>query len=641
MKKVTTLTLALFMFVGISYAQEREFLLDIPNSTDLTQGFATGSHSGARGVSGPYDLDGDGLIEILVTEYSGGGRVHVVENVSADTWELVYSTPWSDSTGSSQNGRYAAGGDLDGDGFGEIIFLSGRSYSDTNPNAASLPPGLHVYEYTGSGNDYGDAPANIYEFDGDLPDRWSSEILVVQDVDGDDVEEVLFPNNGGTGFNNYDSWYVLSVNGDIGTGFEVWVTETRVSSRSTEDYDPVGRGGGSPSSIHAADLDGDGTLELSLHSWNNFNFTNGDITGADTYVFPADGAPNAFVNATAGIGDHVSLFGGVVVDIDDNGDDEVFYPRFQTGGVSVLNYEANEDPLQITMDNFALDVLPGFTTLGITTGDIDSDGAMELIGAGPAYTPQRHAAGSAPVWARVAEFNGGDPEVASNYVIEDITYEEDFDTLDENFDLIMRDSAGVMTEYFEETGFSGKDRGGAQSGQGSQFVSKLAYLGDADLDGQIEIALGFQGVDDSTYVIQEVFQPADSTYLRTILERRANENRVFMRVISGSGLRVSIDDERIIVPSDYKLHANYPNPFNPTTTIAFTLPLDKAVSVRVYDVTGRLVRTLVNNQTYTAGTHEVTWDGTSDAGSMVASGSYLYTLEYGNFRQSKTMVMIK
>lgn len=626
MKKVTTLTLALFLFAGLSYAQESEFLLNIPNSTDFKQGFPTGVGNGARGFSGPFDLDADGLVEVLVTEYSGGGRVHVIENIGVDTWELVYSTPWNDSTSTTQNGRQAIGADLDGDGFGEILMLQGGGYSATNPEIASLPPGLYVYEHTGADNDYGTAAATIYEFSTDLPDRWRSDQMEVWDVDGDGIEELLLPNNGGD--NRYDNWYVLSVTGDIGTGFDVWNEEERVSSRGSEDFDPIERGGGSPASIHSADLDGDGTLELSLSSFNNFNFTNGDITDADTYVFPSAGDPNVFLRGYSF--DDASLFGGVVADIDGNGDDEIFYPSLVTGNVAILNYESGEDVLQVTEDNLIVDLLPGLSGLGIVTGDIDGDGSMELIGGGGSIGASAYEAGQSPVWLRIAEFNGGDPEDPANYTIEEIEYSESFDTDGSAYDTVNRDSAGVMTTYLEN-GLNGVP-----------FATKLAYLGDADLDGIREVAFAIQSVDDSTFTYNEVFNPGDSTYTRTTVSATSNENRVFMRVISGGpGFTVSIDDERIIVPSDYKLHANYPNPFNPTTTIGFTLPLDKAVSVKVYDVTGRLVRTLVNNQTFAAGTHEVTWDGMSDAGSMVASGSYLYTLEYGNFRQSKTMVMIK
>ncbi|AEN74743.1 FG-GAP repeat protein (plasmid) [Rhodothermus marinus SG0.5JP17-172] len=330
-------------------------------------------------------MDGDGLVEVLVTDYSGGGRVYVIENKGVDTWELVYATPWMDSTSTSQNARYAVCGDLDGDGKGEFMFLSGRSYSATNPlvGQLNLRPGLFVYEFTGTDDDYGTGPASIYDFPDDLPDRWVSEQMVVADVDGDGQQELLFPNNGRN--NRYDNWYILSVTGDIGSGFEVWVEEARISSRASEGFDPVNRGGGSPYAILPADLDGDGTYELSMHSWNNFNFTNGDVLGPDQYQFPDANAQNVYVRASSG--DHVALFGGVVVDINGDGDDEVFYPNFYTGQLAVLNYESGENPLEITTDQLIFPLLEGPTNLGITTGDLDGDGHPELIGAG--YTDSR------------------------------------------------------------------------------------------------------------------------------------------------------------------------------------------------------------------------------------------------------------
>ena len=114
-----------------------------------------------------------------------------------------------------------------------------------------------------------------------------------------------------------------------------------------------------------------------------------------------------------------------------------------------------------------------------------------------------------------------------------------------------------------------------------------------------------------------------------------------MRVMSGDGLSTQITYDRIIVPSDYVLGGNYPNPFNPSTSFEFTLPLDKRVSVRIYDVSGRLVRTLVNGEYFAEGTHTVTWNGRDDGGQPVASGAYIYTLEWGQFRQSRSMILAK
>jgi hypothetical protein len=88
------------------------------------------------------------------------------------------------------------------------------------------------------------------------------------------------------------------------------------------------------------------------------------------------------------------------------------------------------------------------------------------------------------------------------------------------------------------------------------------------------------------------------------------------------------------------LDQNTPNPFNPSTTISFTLPAREQVTVSIYDANGRLVRTLLN-ESRDFGTHSVTWDGRSDAGSTVGSGVYFYRLTAGKYSESKKMVMLK
>ncbi|MDP3023968.1 MAG: FlgD immunoglobulin-like domain containing protein [candidate division Zixibacteria bacterium] len=94
------------------------------------------------------------------------------------------------------------------------------------------------------------------------------------------------------------------------------------------------------------------------------------------------------------------------------------------------------------------------------------------------------------------------------------------------------------------------------------------------------------------------------------------------------------------IPTAYALNANYPNPFNPTTNISFALPIDSKVSLKIYNVAGQLVRTLVN-ETMVAGTHTVTWDGINSNGEKVASGIYFYKLNAGDYSKTMKMVMTK
>ena len=622
----TSVVLALFLGSNAGFAQKTDFAWSPDPMLPSVEAapYALGIHSGARQVSGPFDLDNDGKVDILVSDYSGAGRVHMLESTGTDTWELVYSSPVLQAgVGTTNNLRTVTGADLDGDGMGEIVTFAGVGLSEDNPFVAlGLRRGMIVLEASGD-NEFSLAALTLYDFDefaDGCPDRWRQEQLTAIDIDGDGRQELLFGNNGGA--NACDNWYVISMTGEVGP-FATFNVEARWSSRASEEFDPVNRGGGSAYGMVPADLDGDGMHEIAMQSWNNFNFTNARATGPDTYEAP-DSGDNVFLQAAAG--DHVALFGCTATDMDGNGDDEVFCPNLQTGNAAILNYESGEDALRVTEDNVVLELLPAFSGLGITAGDLDGDGTPELIGSGPSYTHGTFAADEPPVWVRIAKFMGGDVEDPMNYSVLPVPSMGD---LVNTFDKVVRDSAGTMTEFFEN------------GAQGPEFTAKLAYLGDPDNDGMAEVAISMQGVDDSLYTYMEVFNAADTTYTRTTTSVTAHPNRVFLRVLSVSDLSTNIVDERVIVPSDYVLHGNYPNPFNPSTTFSFTLPIDKRISIRIYDLSGRVVRTLVNNESFAAGTHQATWDGRSDGNTPVASGTYLYTLEYGNFRQSKSMLLIK
>ena len=93
-------------------------------------------------------------------------------------------------------------------------------------------------------------------------------------------------------------------------------------------------------------------------------------------------------------------------------------------------------------------------------------------------------------------------------------------------------------------------------------------------------------------------------------------------------------------PSGFALSQNYPNPFNPTTKIEFTLVKSDFVTLQIYDVLGRKVRTLVSED-LPSGYKSVFWDGKNDDGKEVASGVYFYQLKVGNFSEPKKMLLLK
>ena len=94
------------------------------------------------------------------------------------------------------------------------------------------------------------------------------------------------------------------------------------------------------------------------------------------------------------------------------------------------------------------------------------------------------------------------------------------------------------------------------------------------------------------------------------------------------------------LPTVYALHDNFPNPFNPMTTIKFDLPRSGQVKLAVYDIAGRLVKTLVN-EVRAASTHTVLWDGTDAGGRRVASGTYYYMLVTDDYQATHKMMLVK
>jgi hypothetical protein len=101
------------------------------------------------------------------------------------------------------------------------------------------------------------------------------------------------------------------------------------------------------------------------------------------------------------------------------------------------------------------------------------------------------------------------------------------------------------------------------------------------------------------------------------------------------------DQDQIAAPARTSLHQNKPNPFNPMTTITFDLARDSHVSLKIYDVAGRLVRGLVN-ETMTAGFGKpVVWNGLDNSGARVSSGVYFYLLVAADFTSTKKMVVMK
>jgi hypothetical protein len=106
--------------------------------------------------------------------------------------------------------------------------------------------------------------------------------------------------------------------------------------------------------------------------------------------------------------------------------------------------------------------------------------------------------------------------------------------------------------------------------------------------------------------------------------------------VTGAEIPIGIINIGTEIPKNYNLGQNYPNPFNPETRIRFELPKNSIVTLKVYDVVGKLVAVLANNENVTAGIKEVNFNA-----SNLASGIYYYTIKADNFVETKKMVLVK
>ena len=475
--------------------------------------------------------------------------------------------------------RNVATGDLDGDGKGEVIFLKGR-YTD-DPQS-----GLWVYEADGTDNGFSEPwHVNINAFASDSVYGGVTENLVVEDVDGDGLDEVIFAFNGGSnptaGYSTYseDRFFVVGVQGDIGVlpkAVEEFVIAPR--DRNKDGVRGNDHGGGSAMSMTVADSDGDGKHEIAFFSWNSGNMFIAEATGANTYAAPDSGeyvrfGSSSFPGNTAGKDDFT--FNPTAIDMDGDGKDEIYVTGYYTQNLYVYA-DKDGDAMKIGADEVSL-VARGHR-FGLTAVNSVKDHGAGYFNMSPYGVPTLFAGG-----------NSGS-ELAK------ITLRADSSVL-----------GGVSS--WDVVRYDTKAGGG--------FNNKPVAGVDFDRDGKGEVVLAFQAVDDG------------GTYIQ-IME------------YSESSVKLSVERElTIITPEDYKLSQNYPNPFNPTTSIQYTLPMRDKITITIYNMLGQEVVRLMDNEEKPAGTYQLTWNGMDKNGAQVSSGMYFYSMRSPHMQKTMRMTFLK
>lgn len=165
----------------------------------------------------------------------------------------------------------------------------------------------------------------------------------------------------------------------------------------------------------------------------------------------------------------------------------------------------------------------------------------------------------------------------------------------------------------------------------SESASELK-LGLIDMDGRATLPAGKVAQYVVEFHAREDFDAARAIQL----------DGVVASSLSGFDLATSYKVQSVGrgLPKEFNLGTNYPNPFNPTTVIEFGIPKSERVTLEVFNVLGQRVKTLATKE-YQAGFYRVTWDGTDNTGTPVASGVYFYRLQAGQFTESKTMMLLK
>ena len=171
-------------------------------------------------------------------------------------------------------------------------------------------------------------------------------------------------------------------------------------------------------------------------------------------------------------------------------------------------------------------------------------------------------------------------------------------------------------------------------------VDIAAYI---DSVGEHSFALGAVSEDDSVY-----FYSRDKLVLNGEFNGKvefhnsgfATWQSAWPSISFSSEATLAVNDKSDVLPKEFALHNNYPNPFNPNTTIRFDLPKASDVSIIIYNVLGQKIRTLDKSQ-MNPGYHSMNWNATNDYGVQVSAGMYFYQLRTSEFVKTKKMILLK
>ena len=505
--------------------------------------------------------------------------------------------------------------DFDGDGFGDFVVSS--SYAGEFCNG--------VYHYEAAGNDSLELKW-VYTFY-DLScsyDAYSS--VAVGDIDGDGNQEILSLVDTSPG-----------VSGQKGLQIFEWSPDSlSFLSQPTYTWDLGLDSVWEASQIYVEDLDNDSKEEIIVSvmdgPWSQLGL--GGTSRLMIFEFESATDDSAIFNIEY-IDEVWSNWSGYnisVGDLDNDGLKEIYTVGYEYFHL-IIHESTGEDEYAYQTDFYISSELYERANQGIVVTDIDANGENEMICltsgvnslAGELLTP-----GSFFIASGVGDVSSLS---YSNFNL--------FSSYDGGLRQVAvgdADGDGSLNIYlaghYDEAVYDW-EYGGGDPMDPNNYVEKVIFMDDTtdnftpgNDQGKVRVAKLFTGDIDNDGSGDIVFTSASFA---------ADKPHLYM--IEHSGTLEALE-ENSSIPNKISISQNYPNPFNPETRFQYNIPADGVVSINVYDILGKKIKTLVN-QLKSAGVHTETWSGQNDNNQMVSSGVYFYQVKVGDEQITKKMIFSK
>lgn len=579
------------------------------------------------------DLDNDGYMEVVVSgeDATFTPISKIYRNVGNDGFEEASALPGAKNSSVDL-------GDFDNDGDLDLLILGANSSdvyrNEGNFQFAAMHLGLPLVKTTGSVAKIINTSAAAwgdYDNDGDLDVLLSG--VAIPDIDGDPT--VLYRNDGGGVFSRVVllpelrsgsiEWGDVDNDGDL----DLLVTSQPALQAPVTTVWRNNRGAGfedlqsalpglESGSASWGDVDNDGYLDVLLAG----TLANSNDTITQVYRNLGNSQNNAFVDLQTQLpaADYSTW-----IDFDHDGQRDVLLNRFSgneaagkslVGPVSIELYRNTNAQGQFSATNADLE---GIWFGSISTGDLNRDGSPDILAAGGVFNDQ-----------------GSIQELGMFYYRNNVASPNQAPTTPDNLRSAFNDNDLVL----EWTAASDLDNSHASitynvrigtTPGGSDVLSAMSLA-----DGTRQVAKPGNAGHITRMVIRDL-DPSQRYYWSV----QAVDASFLGSAFAPESISTDIETEGDVeVPTDIALLGNYPNPFNPGTTIQYTLPERSHVQVTVYNALGSKVMTLVS-ESLPAGHHEVYWNGLDARGRTVPSGLYIYRLEAQNQTLSRTMVLLK